>query len=101
MVDWYEFDQDVAVQKVGFITDDNHTIGCSPGRLVGDEGLLEIEAPYRPLRSNTGFPGRSMYASGLSYKASSTFPSGAGLILCAFRGLAEALNCGGCHNDER
>src|SRR6201998_473708 len=43
--DWYEFDQDVTVQKVGFITDDNHTIGCSPDRLVGDDGLLEIKAP--------------------------------------------------------
>jgi hypothetical protein len=43
--DWYEFDQDVTVQSVGFITDDNHTIGCSPDRLVGDKGLLEIKAP--------------------------------------------------------
>ena len=43
--DWYEFDQDVTVQRVGFITDDNHTVGCSPDRLVGDEGLLEIKAP--------------------------------------------------------
>src|SRR6516225_6694917 len=43
--DWYEFDQDVSVQKIGFITDDSHTIGCSPDRLVGDEGLLEIKAP--------------------------------------------------------
>jgi len=43
--DWYEFDQDVSVQKVGFITDDNHTVGCSPDRLVGDQGLLEIKAP--------------------------------------------------------
>jgi len=43
--DWYEFDQDVTVQTIGFITDDNHTIGCSPDRLVGDEGLLEIKAP--------------------------------------------------------
>ena len=42
---WYEFDQDVSVQKVGFITDDNHTVGCSPDRLVGDQGLLEIKAP--------------------------------------------------------
>jgi len=39
-VDWYEFDQDVTVQRVGFITDDNRTVGCSPDRLVGDEGLL-------------------------------------------------------------
>jgi len=43
--DWYEFDRDLTVEKVGFITDDNHTIGCSPDRLVGDEGLLEIKAP--------------------------------------------------------
>ena len=43
--DWYEFDHDVTVQKVGFITDDDHTVGCSPDRLVGDEGLLEIKAP--------------------------------------------------------
>src|SRR6266446_9195135 len=63
--DWYEFDQDVTAQKVGFITDDNHTIGCSPDRLVGDEGLLEIKAPCRRPKSNTGFPGRSMNASGL------------------------------------
>jgi hypothetical protein len=44
-VDWYEFDQDVTVQRVGFITDNDHTVGCSPDRLVGDDGLLEIEAP--------------------------------------------------------
>ena len=43
--DWYEFDQDVTVQRVGFITDDNHRVGCSPDRPVGDEGLLEIKAP--------------------------------------------------------
>ncbi len=44
-VDWYEFDQDVTTQRVGFITDDSHTLGCSPDRLVGAEGLLEIKAP--------------------------------------------------------
>ena len=43
--DWYEFDHDVTVQKVGFITDDDHAVGCSPDRLVGAEGLLEIKAP--------------------------------------------------------
>jgi hypothetical protein len=43
--DWYEFDRDVTVQRGGFITDDNQTVGCSPDRLVGDEGLLEIKAP--------------------------------------------------------
>jgi len=43
--DWYEFDQDVTVQRAGFITDDRRRMGCSPDRLVGDEGLLEIKAP--------------------------------------------------------
>jgi hypothetical protein len=44
-VERYEFDQNVTVQRVGFITDDDHTVGCSPDRLVGDDGLLEIKAP--------------------------------------------------------
>jgi hypothetical protein len=43
--DWYEFDQDLTVQRIGFITDDERTTGCSPDRLVGDGGLLEIKAP--------------------------------------------------------
>jgi len=43
--DWYEFDQDAVTQRVGFITDDDHTMGCSPDRLVGEDGLLEIKAP--------------------------------------------------------
>ena len=44
-VDWYEFDQDVTTRRVGFITNDEHTMGCSPDRLVGNDGLLEIKAP--------------------------------------------------------
>jgi YqaJ-like viral recombinase domain len=43
--DWYEFDRDVITHRVGFITDDDHTMGCSPDRLVGEDGLLEIKAP--------------------------------------------------------
>src|ERR1700739_2125350 len=43
--DWYEFDQDVTVQRVGFITDDNHTVGCSPARLARAEGPLVIKSP--------------------------------------------------------
>jgi hypothetical protein len=43
--DWYEFDHDVTVQRVGFITDEEHTMGCSPDRLVGVHGLVEIKAP--------------------------------------------------------
>jgi len=43
--DWYEFDRDVITQRVGFITDVDHSMGCSPDRLVGEDGLLEIKAP--------------------------------------------------------
>jgi hypothetical protein len=92
--DWYEFDHDVTVQRVGFITDDDHTMGCSPDRLVGDEGLLEIKAPYRRLRSDTGFPERSMNASDLSCKVSSTFPSEAGSTSYAGMMCFQRLSCG-------
>jgi hypothetical protein len=43
--DWYEFDQDLTVQRIDFITDDERTTGCSPDRLVGDGGLLGVKAP--------------------------------------------------------
>jgi hypothetical protein len=43
--DWYEFDQNVSVQRIGLITDDDRTVGCCPDRLVGEHGLLEIKAP--------------------------------------------------------
>jgi|SRR6266446_2970975 len=43
--DWYEFDRNVSTQKVGFITDDAGTMGCSPDRFVGTIGLLEIKCP--------------------------------------------------------
>lgn len=32
-------------QKVGFITNDAGTVGCSPDRLLGDDGILEIKCP--------------------------------------------------------
>ncbi len=48
-VDWYEFARLDAnygeTTPIGFITNDAGTIGCSPDRLVGDDGLLEIKAP--------------------------------------------------------
>ncbi len=43
--DWYEFDTGASTELVGFITDDANTMGCSPDRLVGTGGLLEIKAP--------------------------------------------------------
>lgn len=42
---FYEFDREVAVQEVGFITDDAGRYGASPDRLIGDDGLLEIKCP--------------------------------------------------------
>jgi hypothetical protein len=44
-VDWYEFDTGATTELVGFITDDANTMGCSPDRLIGADGLLEIKAP--------------------------------------------------------
>lgn len=43
--DWYCLQKDVEVQKIGFCTNDAETIGASPDRLVGDDGLLEIKSP--------------------------------------------------------
>ena len=91
--DWYEFDQDVTVQRVGFITDDEHTMGCSPDRLVGDDGLLEIRRRYRTRKSNTGFPESLANASGLNCKVSSTSRSAAGWTSCAGTTCCRNLSC--------
>jgi putative phage-type endonuclease len=39
----YEFQHDIDVDQVGFITDDNKLHGCSPDGLVGERGLIEIK----------------------------------------------------------
>lgn len=44
-VKMYEFEQDVQTFPVGFITSDNGDIGCSPDRLAGTDGLVEIKCP--------------------------------------------------------
>jgi hypothetical protein len=93
-VDWYEFDQDVTVQRVGFITDDDYTVGCSPDRLVGDDGLLEIKARCRTRRSNTGFPVKSASASGRSCRANSTSRSAAGSTSSAGMTSCQSWSCG-------
>jgi hypothetical protein len=41
----YEMTYKLKTETVGFITDDNGHYGCSPDRLVGDDGLLEVKAP--------------------------------------------------------
>lgn len=42
-IESYEFINDCSVEKVGFVTNDEKTAGCSPDGVVGDEGLLEIK----------------------------------------------------------
>lgn len=42
---YYEATRDVASERVGFVTNDAGTVGASPDRLVGTEGLLEIKVP--------------------------------------------------------
>lgn len=42
---WYAFEHDVEVVEVGFVTNDDGTVGASPDRLVGTAGLLEIKCP--------------------------------------------------------
>ena len=41
----YAFDYDADVFEVGFCLTDDGVAGCSPDRLVGDDGLLEIKCP--------------------------------------------------------
>jgi hypothetical protein len=44
-VSFYELQRDCATVKVGFLTNDEGTIGASPDRFVGDDGLVEIKVP--------------------------------------------------------
>lgn len=41
----YELMTDRTVDLIGFITNDEGTAGCSPDRLIGEDGLLEIKCP--------------------------------------------------------
>lgn len=42
---FYEFTRDVETEQVGFITNDEGTIGASPDSLVGPDGLVEFKSP--------------------------------------------------------
>ncbi len=44
-VDYYEGVRELDTVKVGFVTNDARTIGASPDRFVGDDGILEIKVP--------------------------------------------------------
>ena len=41
----YETQFDCDTQPVGFVTTDDGMVGCSPDRLVGEVGLLELKCP--------------------------------------------------------
>lgn len=42
---WYAFHTGADPERVGFVTTDDGSIGCSPDALVGSDGLLEIKCP--------------------------------------------------------
>lgn len=42
---WFEMEQGVDVQRVGFITTDDGRFGCSPDALVGEDAGLELKCP--------------------------------------------------------
>ena len=44
-VNYYELKREVDTVKVGFITNDDGTLGCSPDRLISSDGLLELKNP--------------------------------------------------------
>lgn len=44
-VAFYEGQRDLDTTKIGFLTNDARTVGASPDRFVGADGLLEIKVP--------------------------------------------------------
>jgi hypothetical protein len=42
---FYELQTGVEAKTVGFCTDDARTMGCSPDRIIGADGLLELKCP--------------------------------------------------------
>jgi hypothetical protein len=42
---WYEFQREIATEKVGLCVRDDGLVGCSPDRLVGEDGGLELKCP--------------------------------------------------------
>jgi hypothetical protein len=41
----YEFENDCETTEVGFVTNRDGTVGCSPDRLIGEDAGLEIKCP--------------------------------------------------------
>lgn len=44
-VAWYEWEKGCTTRQVGFCLRDDRLVGCSPDRLIGDDGGLEIKCP--------------------------------------------------------
>lgn len=44
-VNYYEAQTGKDTQLIGFVTTDDGSVGCSPDRLVGNDGLMEIKCP--------------------------------------------------------
>lgn len=42
-VAWYEFHRGIDTEPVGFVMRDDRNVGCSPDRLVGTDGGLEVK----------------------------------------------------------
>lgn len=40
---YYEFVHDVEIERVGFVTDDAGSMGCSPDGLIGEDGMIEVK----------------------------------------------------------
>lgn len=40
---YYEFVHDVEIDRVGFVTDDAKSMGCSPDGLIGLDGMIEVK----------------------------------------------------------
>jgi YqaJ-like viral recombinase domain len=63
-VDFYELRRDCDTEKVGVILRDDRRVGCSPDRLVGVDGLLEIKCP-----NAANHIGYLLDADGIGYRA--------------------------------
>jgi len=48
-VAWYEFVRETETTKVGLCVRNDGLVGCSPDRLVGDAGALELKCPSAPV----------------------------------------------------
>ncbi|MEK9726451.1 MAG: YqaJ viral recombinase family protein, partial [Rhodospirillaceae bacterium] len=42
---WYAYDRGVGLEEIGCVLRDDEMVACSPDRLVGEDGGLEIKAP--------------------------------------------------------